>query len=78
MAKDRWVDFRVRMLVPAEATIEDARSYIEGAVYTWRGLLRPPGAHGPDDDGDPMHYFDSDKLKVTRLIRPRRGRTGKR
>ncbi len=71
--KAKWVDFKVRILVPAEATIDDARTYIEDAVYSWCGSLRPPGAYGPDDNGDPMRHFQREKTSVKRAARAVRG-----
>lgn len=70
--RSAWAAFLVRLKVPPGATIGDVRHYIEEAVSTWRGSLRPPNAYGYEDDepGDPLFELDVDSVKV-RHIRKR-------
>lgn len=63
----RIVKFRVEFPLPPGATIPEAQAYVEEAVSTWRGSLRPPGSYEPDDEGDPMYGLDGDTVRVTRL-----------
>lgn len=46
--------FTVIMDVPDGADVHDAAHYIRDAVVSMGGGLRPPGAYGEDDPGDPM------------------------
>jgi hypothetical protein len=64
--KSKKLSFTVSMTRPDGALIEDCRAYIQDAVSTWHGGLRPPGGYGDDDPGDPMFKLDSDSVKVKR------------
>jgi len=62
--------FRVRLTIPDGATVADCRDYIKDAVRSWCGGYRPPGAMGPDDDGDPLFDLDKDSVRVMLLRSP--------
>lgn len=49
------------------ATAAEIRAYIRDAVETWSGSLRPPGALGADDDGDPL--WGIHKVSSIRVVR---------
>ena len=57
---------------PEDASFEDIASYVEDAVATWCGSLRPPRGYGPHDDGDPMFELDRDTVKVIRVTKRRK------
>jgi len=61
------VEFKVSLEQPAGATIEDIRDYIDTAITTWWGQLRPPGSYDDNDPGDPLWYLDETTVRVTRL-----------
>lgn len=54
--------FTVTLDLPAGATLEGARSYIEDAVTTWCGSLFP-GTE--EDEADPFFSLDRKSVKVT-------------
>lgn len=60
---------RVRITIsfdlPDGASREDALVYTVDAVQSMKGSLRPVGGYGPDDEGDPMFYLDSDSVRGT-------------
>lgn len=60
--KGRWVEFRVQMFVPEEATVEQAREYIHDWVACGRGSILP-------DSGDPMWHLDPYTVRVAQLRR---------
>lgn len=64
--RSRRVVFKVTLTVPEGATIADAKDYINEAVGTWYGCLRPAGAYGGHDPGDPMRYLDPNSVRVTK------------
>lgn len=39
-------------------------SYVEDAVTTWCGSLRPPGAYSEADPGDPLFDLDTTTVRV--------------
>ncbi len=53
--------FKVTIVVPEGATIERCREYIEDAVGTMQGSLKPYSHE--DGDGDPMSELDGDKVR---------------
>jgi hypothetical protein len=53
------------------ATEEELAAYIEDAVTSWGGSLRPPGGYGDDDTGDPM-FGNVDAVHVKTVTRVRR------
>lgn len=59
--------FKVSLDVPDDARIADCIEYIEEAVQTWRGQLRPPGSIDDSDPGHCMWELDPDTVKVTTL-----------
>lgn len=50
------------------ATVADVRAYIEDAVGSWCGSLRPPGVFDEADPGDPLWRIVK-TVKVARLRR---------
>lgn len=46
--------YTVRLTRPEGVSVTEMRNYIREAVQTYGGQFRPPGAHGQDDDGDPL------------------------
>jgi hypothetical protein len=72
MAKSKYTYFKVRMAIPDGASIATAKEYIQEAVSTWHGSLRPPGAYGDYDDGDPMWELDPNSINVTLLPRTKK------
>lgn len=60
----RRVAFIVSFELPDGADRDDAQTYVEEAVSSFQGSLRPPGAYGDDDDGDPMFCLNSDSVRV--------------
>ncbi len=65
--RPRRVSFRVSLLLPSDATVQDIKDYVEAAVHNWCGQFRPPGGYGPDDPGDPLWRI-GDTARVTRLV----------
>lgn len=61
----RLARFVVEFELPAGATKTDAREYVDDAVCSMRGALRPAGAYGDDDLGDAMFYLDTTTVRVT-------------
>ena len=58
--------FSVEVVIPEGASVAEMKSYIEDAVTSWAGSLRPAGGFGQHDPGDPLFYLDRSKVKVTR------------
>lgn len=56
---------------PEDASFEDVADYVEDAVTTMKGCLRPPRAYGPDDDGDPMFELNGKTVHVIRVTKKR-------
>jgi hypothetical protein len=48
------LEFIVSIEQPEGASITEVKNYISEAVSTWSGSLRPPGAYGQHDPGDPL------------------------
>ena len=69
MRKPRLVEFKVSFVLPEDATVAEARDYVEDAVSTLHGSLKPiTAAELPDlSDYDPMSELDGDTVRVTRL-----------
>lgn len=68
----KLVEFKVSLPLPVGATLADAQEYILEAVQTWRGQLRPPSYDEiVIDDGHPMYYLNYQRVKVTRIRRPK-------
>ena len=63
----RRITFAVSLVLPSGARVAAMREYIEEAVATWHGQLRPPGAHDDLDPGDPLFNLDADSVRVTHL-----------
>jgi len=64
--KPKRVTFKVSFALPEEATVAEARAYVEDAVATMKGCLRPYGWNIEyPDDGDPMSELDEDTVRVT-------------
>lgn len=61
------VCFKVCLQRPEGATREDVRSYIEDAICSWAGSLKPPDLDPEDPDGDPMFNLDRDSVTVGKL-----------
>lgn len=49
--------------IPSGATREECLAYAVDAIQTMKGALRPAGAHGDDDEGDPMFNLDSGTVR---------------
>lgn len=64
--RKRRLSFRVSLLLPDGATVQDVKDYVEAAVQDWSGQFRPPGGYGPDDPGDPLWRI-GDTARVTKL-----------
>ena len=62
----RRLQFVVEIDQPEDATITDVHNYIDDAVGTWCGQLRPPEALGDDDPGDPLWNVGK-TVRVNRL-----------
>lgn len=68
MKRSNRISFRVTFTKPDGATVADCKDFTVNAMSSYHGSLQPPFAYGNEDDpGDPMFYFDSDTLKVTRV-----------
>lgn len=67
----RRMEFRVSLVPPSGVDAARLRAYIEEAVGTWCGQLRPMGGYGDDDPGDPLFHLDRDSVKVSRIHRRR-------
>lgn len=61
------ITFAVSLVLPPGARAAAAREYIEDAVASWRGQLRPPGGYDDNDPGDQLFNLDTDTIRVTRL-----------
>jgi hypothetical protein len=71
VSKQRRVAFRVEFDLPYNATIKDARAYLDDAVGSMYGSYRPPGTYDETDPGDPFWAFDPDTLKITQIKEPK-------
>jgi len=58
------VRFQVSFVLPPGAKTRDARHYLEEAVASWAGSLKPPGVDDEDPDGDPMFSLDRDSIII--------------
>lgn len=71
--------FVVELEIPKEATYTEALVYIEDAVASWRGCLRPEGGGegDPSIEGNPMWYLNPDSVKAFRYVKqiPHRRKT---
>ena len=62
------VDFKVSLELPDDATLKDAKEYVESAVRTMKGELKPASmADDEDPYYDAMFYLDPDSVRVTQL-----------
>lgn len=61
--KERRVEFVVSFPLPAGATVDRARCYVEDAIASWRGSLPPL---------DPMFELDGDQVRAKRLVKARK------
>ena len=68
MTKTQRLTFSVEIDWPSGVTPEYVRQYVEDAVGTWCGTLRPPRAWGDDDPGDPL-WGVGRTVKVKRIGR---------
>lgn len=58
----------VELCAPDEAKRDDVKSYVEDAVASMCGSLRPPGADGNlNDPGDPMWGLDQESVRAIGL-----------
>lgn len=55
----------VSLVLPDGATRKNAVDYVEDAVATMHGCLRPDGWDGEGGEGDPMFYLDSESVRAT-------------
>lgn len=51
--------------IPEGADRDDCLGYAVEAVQSWKVSLRPAGAYGDDDPGDPMFYLDASSVVGT-------------
>ena len=71
MTQSRRITFKVSFILPGDATIAEARNYIEDAVSTLKGSLMPYGIDPERPyEGDPMSELDGDTVRVTQHKRP--------
>ena len=63
----RQVAFVVRFELPDGAGLNDAKQYVEDAVHSWAGSLRPPGSYNESDEGDPMFGLNRASVGVETL-----------
>ncbi len=61
------MEFKVSLIPPDGAKGRDVREYIEDAIASMKGCLKPPGVDEKDPDGNPMFNLDGDSVKVTRI-----------
>jgi hypothetical protein len=61
------VTFKVSFDLPDGASVALARDYLNEAVATWHGSLRPPGGYHENDPGDPFFLFDRHSIKITQV-----------
>lgn len=69
--RSRKISFLVEFTRPKGATVDECRTYIDEAVTTWRGQLRPVGGLSDEDPGDPMWSLEPDTVKVRQHIKPK-------
>lgn len=74
MKGSKRVEFKVSLVLPPEATVANTRDYIEDAVASFKGILRPPWAEG----GDPLFELDGNTVKVTAIRKPKWERLNER
>jgi hypothetical protein len=60
----RRVTLIVSFDLPEGATVAAAVGYVEDAVASHAGSLRPPGSYGETDEGDPFFGLDRDSVRV--------------
>ncbi len=56
--------FIVELDIPDDVSFIRMKDYIQEAVATWKGQLRPPGSLDSMDAGDPLFLLDGDSVKV--------------
>lgn len=61
---DRRREFKVSLIVPAEVTDMEMKSYIDEAVCTWQGQMHPD---------EPLRNLKHESVRVTRIYK-RQGR----
>jgi len=61
--------FKVCLNLPENATREDARTYIDDAIRSWKGSLMPPETHLDYPEGDPMFNLDPETVSVDKLVK---------
>lgn len=61
MKKEKYI---VELVRPRGVTVSEMKRYIRDAVEAWGGSFRPPGAHGYEDEGDPL--FGGVECKITK------------
>lgn len=60
----------VDTLLPEGASLHEVAVFVSDALQTWGGQLRPPGALGDDDEGDPL--FSSLRVEAVTVKQQRR------
>jgi hypothetical protein len=70
----KYRTFRVRLAMPPDAEVTDVVDYINSAVQSWRGQLRPPGGYCESDPGDPMWELDVETVTVQAYKPPKNRR----
>ncbi len=60
----RRIKIHVSFDLPEGVTRERAVLYVEDAVATMKGCLRPDNWDGEGSEGDPMFYLDGDTVKA--------------
>ncbi len=74
--RPRMIAFLVSFRCPEGASARECRAYVEEAIKTQRGSLRPPGSHDEADDGDPMWSLDEASVKIRKFHAKRRRMCG--
>lgn len=67
--KSRKVRFKVEFDLPGDARISEAREYVEAAIHSYAGGLKPPGADESDPRGNPMFDLDRTTIRITKMNR---------
>ncbi len=58
------VSFVVSFNIPKAANVADCRAYVEDAIVSHRGSLRPWGSYCEGDPGDVMFNLDTSSVRV--------------